>query len=166
MIVDRRQFLGAGGTALVAGAIGGFNLIAPADAAADRFEYVLSDAAWRKKLSPDAYAVLRRAATEQPGSSALLKEHRAGTFLCAGCDLPLFSSRTKYDSGTGWPSFWQPLPRAIATSRDSLLGYTRTEVHCRRCGGHLGHIFDDGPKPTGLRSCMNGLALKFTPART
>ena len=165
MIVARRQFLGAGGAALVAGAITGMNLIDPADAAAGKFEYAMSDAAWRKKLSPDAYAVLRRAATEPPGSSPLLKERRVGTFLCAGCDLPLFSSRTKYDSGTGWPSFWQPLPRAVATSRDSLLGYTRTEVHCRRCGGHLGHVFDDGPKPTGLRYCMNGLALKFAPAK-
>lgn len=165
MVLDRRQFLGIGGTAVVIGLTGGASLIGPADAATEKFEYQLSDAAWRKKLGPAAYAVLRREATEPPGSSPLLKEHRAGTFACRGCDLPLFSSRTKYDSGTGWPSFWQPLPNAVGTSTDRLIGYPRTEVHCRRCGGHLGHMFTDGPRPTGKRYCMNGLALAFVPGR-
>ena len=123
----------------------------------------LSDAEWKKRLTATQYAVLREAATERPYTSPLNKEHRAGTFACAGCALPLYSSKTKYDSGTGWPSFWAPLPGAIATSVDHELGYPRTEVHCRRCGGHLGHVFDDGPKPTGLRYCMNGLSLTFTP---
>ena len=115
-------------------------------------------------LAPDAYAVLREAATERPFTSPLLDEHRKGTFTCAGCALPLFSSDTKYDSGTGWPSFWQPLDNAVGTEEDSTFGMTRTEVHCRRCGGHLGHVFDDGPQPTGLRYCMNGVALAFEPA--
>ena len=160
MRVDRRQWLGMSGAACVAGLLG------PAgDAASQGFAYQLSDAAWRQKLGPEAYAVLRRQATERPGSSPLLKEHRAGTFLCRGCDLPLFPSRTKYDSGTGWPSFWQPLPNAVATATDRQLGYARIEVHCRRCGGHLGHVFDDGPRPTGKRYCMNGVALKFVAAK-
>ncbi|GAB4390062.1 peptide-methionine (R)-S-oxide reductase MsrB [Albidovulum sp.] len=134
--------------------------LAPARA----FEIELSEAAWRKRLTPAQYRVLREADTERPFSSPLNDEKRAGTFFCAGCDLPLFSSETKYDSGTGWPSFWQPLPDAVATRADwGLLG-RRTEVHCRRCGGHLGHVFNDGPKPTGKRYCMNGLALVFRPA--
>ena len=124
----------------------------------------LSDAEWKKRLTATQYAVLREAATERPYPSPLNKEHRAGTFACAGCALPLYSSKTKYDSGTGWPSFWAPLQGAIATSVDHELGYPRTEVHCRRCGGHLGHVFDDGPPPTGLRYCMHGVALKFVPA--
>jgi len=126
-----------------------------------RFEYTLTEAQWRKKLSPAAYAVLRQEDTERPFTSPLNKEKRAGTFVCAGCDLPLFSSRTKYDSGTGWPSFWQPLKNAIGTTTDTKFFMTRTEVHCRRCGGHLGHVFEDGPRPTGLRYCINGLALNF-----
>ena len=106
----------------------------------------------------------RRRRTERPFTSALLDEHRKGTFTCAGCALALFSSDTKFESGTGWPSFWQPLDNAVGTDADSTFGMTRTEVHCRRCGGHLGHVFDDGPEPTGLRYCMNGVALAFVPA--
>ncbi|MBI2716831.1 MAG: peptide-methionine (R)-S-oxide reductase MsrB [Rhizobiales bacterium] len=121
----------------------------------------LSDAEWRKRLSPTQYDVLRKHGTERPGSSALNGEKRKGTFACAGCDLPLFSSDTKFESGTGWPSFYQPLPDAIGTTSDRSLFMVRTEVHCKRCLGHLGHVFDDGPKPTGLRYCMNGVALKF-----
>ncbi|MBV2150114.1 peptide-methionine (R)-S-oxide reductase MsrB [Sphingobium sp. AS12] len=126
----------------------------------------LSDAEWRKRLSPPAYAVLRRAATERPYSSPLNSEHRAGTFLCAGCSLPLFASSTKFDSGTGWPSFYDHLPSAVAEKRDFAFGMVRTEVRCARCDGHLGHVFDDGPKPTGLRYCMNGVALRFATKRT
>ena len=120
-----------------------------------------TDAEWRKLLTEDQFAVLRQAATESPFTSPLLDEHRKGTFACAGCDLALFSSETKFDSGTGWPSFWQPLSGAVATSDDASLGVDRTEVHCSRCGGHLGHVFDDGPAPTGLRYCMNGVAMSF-----
>ena len=133
-----------------------------ARAAADRL--VLDDAAWRKRLSPEAYDVLRHEGTEMPFSSPLDHETRRGTYLCAGCSLPLFSSKTKYDSGTGWPSFWKPLPNAVSTKPDHELAMEdRTEVHCVRCSGHLGHVFDDGPKPTGLRYCMNGVALTFKP---
>jgi peptide-methionine (R)-S-oxide reductase len=128
------------------------------------FEIVLSEAEWRERLSPAAYAVLREHGTEAPGTSPLDVEKRPGIFACAGCALPLFSSQAKYDSGTGWPSFWQPLDNAIGTSEDTSFFMTRTEVHCRRCGGHLGHVFDDGPKPTGLRYCMNGVAMVFQPA--
>ena len=124
----------------------------------------LSDAEWRKRLTPAQYNVLRNHGTERAGSSPLNNEHRKGTFACAGCDLPLFSSDTKFNSGTGWPSFYQPLPDAIGTKSDRSFFMTRTEVHCRRCLGHLGHVFDDGPPPTGLRYCMNGVALKFEPA--
>ncbi len=125
-----------------------------------------TDDEWRTLLSPEAYAVLRHEATEAPFSSPLDHETRAGTYACAGCDLPLFSSKTKFDSGTGWPSFWAPLKGAVATKSDSSLMMERTEVHCARCAGHLGHVFDDGPKPTGLRYCMNGVALKFAPGRS
>jgi peptide-methionine (R)-S-oxide reductase len=124
----------------------------------------LSDAEWRKRLTPAQYNVLRNHGTERPGSSPLNREHRKGTFACAACDLPLFSSDAKFESGTGWPSFFKPLPDAIETKSDRSFFMTRTEVHCRRCLGHLGHVFDDGPPPTGLRYCMNGVALKFEPA--
>jgi peptide-methionine (R)-S-oxide reductase len=127
--------------------------------AAEKFTVVKSDAEWKRILSPAAYKVLRHEDTEPPGSSPLLNEHRAGTFSCAGCALPLFSSKTKFESGTGWPSFWQPLPNAIGTRVDNSLFDSRIEVHCRRCGGHLGHVFEDGPEPTGLRYCMNCLSL-------
>lgn len=130
----------------------------------ESFEFQLSEEEWRKRLSPEAYAVLREEATERAGTSALNHEKRAGVFHCAGCDLPLFDIGAKYESGTGWPSFYQPLANAVATREDRGWLGTRTEVHCRRCGGHLGHVFDDGPQPTGLRYCMNGVALKFVPA--
>jgi len=125
--------------------------------------FTLTEAEWRKRLSPAAFAVLRQEGTEMAGTSPLLREHRKGTFTCAGCGLPLFSSRTKFESGTGWPSFYDHLPRAIGTRTDSTLGMRRTEVHCARCAGHLGHVFEDGPQPTGLRYCMNGVALNFVP---
>jgi peptide-methionine (R)-S-oxide reductase len=125
------------------------------------FEVMFSDAEWRARLTPEQYSVLRAHGTERAGSSPLDREKRAGTFVCAGCDLALFSSEAKFDSGTGWPSFYAPLENAIGTSEDRSLFFTRTEVHCRRCGGHLGHVFEDGPPPTGLRYCMNGVALKF-----
>ena len=129
------------------------------------YEVTKSDAEWKKLLSPAAYNVLRHQDTEAPFTSPLNKEHRKGIFACAGCTLDLFSSDTKFDSGTGWPSFYRPLPNAVLTSDDHSLFMERTEVHCRRCGGHLGHVFDDGPKPTGLRYCMNGLSLTFKPVQ-
>ena len=128
-------------------------------------EVTHDDAEWRRLLPAASYDVLRHEGTEPAFSSPLEREHRAGTFACLGCDLPLFSSKTKFESGTGWPSFYQPLPNAVATKRDSSMFMARTEVHCRRCEGHLGHVFDDGPKPTGLRYCMNGVALRFRPGR-
>jgi len=134
--------------------------------AAQTYEVSFTDDEWRKRLSPEAYNVLRQQGTEYPGSSPLLNEHRAGIFSCAGCDLPLFDSKTKFESGTGWPSFYQPLPNAVLQSDDTTMGMDRTEIHCRRCGGHLGHVFNDGPPPTGLRYCMDGVALKFTPSAT
>jgi len=128
------------------------------------FEVEHTDAEWKARLSPAAYDVLRHHGTERAGTSPLNQEHRPGIFECAGCELPLFSSTAKFDSGTGWPSFTAPLPKAVETQTDRSLLMTRTEVRCRRCGGHLGHVFDDGPPPTGLRYCMNGVALKFRPA--
>jgi peptide-methionine (R)-S-oxide reductase len=163
-MTSRRRFLG--GTAL-AGALGlaGFWRLRGGEAdAGEKFEVEKSDAEWKKILSPAAYDVLRREGTERPFTSPLNEEHRKGTFACAGCDLPLFASETKFDSGTGWPSFYAPLPNAVGTSTDTSFFMTRTEVHCRRCGGHLGHVFDDGPAPTGKRYCMNGVAMKFVEA--
>ena len=159
MNTHRRAVIGGLGLAS-AGALAWASL---GRAAPARFEITLSDAEWKKRLSPEAYAVLRHEATERPYSSPLNNEHRAGFFACGGCVLPAFSSKAKFDSHTGWPSFWQPLPNAVATKTDFLIGEARTEVHCRRCGGHLGHVFDDGPPPTGKRYCMNGVAMTFRP---
>ena len=157
MHLDRRTLLTATGMTVLAACSG-----EPAEAA-QKFEFTLSDAEWRKRLSPAAYQTLRHGATEYPGTSPLNTEHRAGTFSCAGCALPLFSSTTKFDSGTGWPSFYAALPKAVIEKTDRSLGMSRTEILCRRCGGHLGHVFDDGPRPTGKRYCMNGVALSFKP---
>jgi peptide-methionine (R)-S-oxide reductase len=164
MSIDRRLFLAASaagaGVACAVALFGG----AARTAAATGFEVVHSDEEWRRLLTREQYRVLRQHGTERPGSSPLNHEKRAGVYHCAGCDLALFSSKTKFDSGTGWPSFWAPLENAVGTSEDTSLFMVRTEVHCRRCGGHLGHVFDDGPPPTGLRYCMNGVALTFVPA--
>ena len=127
----------------------------------DTYSVQKTDAEWKQQLDPLQYQVLRKHGTERAGTSPLNHEKRAGTFVCAGCGAPLFDSATKYESGTGWPSFWQPLPEAVGTSSDRSFFMTRTEVHCAKCGGHLGHVFPDGPKPTGERYCMNGAALKF-----
>ncbi|MFT4100811.1 MAG: peptide-methionine (R)-S-oxide reductase MsrB [Burkholderiaceae bacterium] len=162
-MTTRRQLLWTGSAALAALAAGLVSRRAPAAGAGETFEVRYTDAEWRTRLTPQQYAVLRQESTERPGSSPLNDEHRPGTFACAGCALPLFSSRTKFDSGTGWPSFWQPLDNAVGTRQDRAYGMVRTEVHCRRCGGHLGHVFDDGPPPTRLRYCMNGLSLIFHP---
>lgn len=136
----------------------------PRAAAAADAKWRLPDAEWRKRLAPEVYAIMRQGGTEPPGSSPLEGESRRGTYHCAACDLALFASATKFHSGTGWPSFYAPLPHAVATKADYELGYARNEVHCARCDGHLGHVFDDGPRPTGLRYCMDGLALRFAPA--
>jgi peptide-methionine (R)-S-oxide reductase len=159
--VSRRSFVGLAGLAsaglLLFGRSG-------SSAAAMHFAVNRSPADWRQRLGPQRYAVLREAATERPFSSPLLKEHRKGAFVCAGCAKALFSSATKFESGTGWPSFWKPLTHAVVTRSDHSDLMERTEVLCANCGGHLGHVFDDGPKPTGLRYCMNGLSLNFRPA--
>lgn len=161
MAVDRRKVLGLGAAlAAIAGRLG---FARPARAAEGSFPVSMDDEGWRGRLGPQAYDVLRREGTERPYSSPLNREHRAGRFACAGCDAALFASDTKFDSHTGWPSFFRPLDGAVGESRDYTLGIPRTEVHCATCGGHLGHVFNDGPRPTGLRYCMNGVAMRFRP---
>ncbi len=135
----------------------------PAKDAKETFEVMKSEAEWKSILTPEQFQVLRKHGTERAGTSPLDKLYDPGTYVCAACELPLYSSETKFNSGTGWPSFYQPLDKAVGTRDDSSFFMTRTEVHCSRCGGHLGHVFDDGPKPTGLRYCMNGVAMKFVP---
>lgn len=159
-ILNRRTFLASGTAALTLALMG-----RPAPAS-DKgpFEVTLTEAEWRARLTEQQYAVLREEATERPFTSPLNDEKRKGMFHCAGCDLPVYSSETKFDSGTGWPSFWQAEEDAVRTAEDRSFFMVRTEVHCRRCGGHFGHIFDDGPQPTGMRHCINGLALNFKPA--
>jgi peptide-methionine (R)-S-oxide reductase len=158
--LDRRALLGT----VALGGIAWLVLRPTPGEATARFEVTRSPAQWKQLLGPERYRILREAGTERAFTSPLNKEHRRGTFKCAGCGLSLFSSTTKFESGTGWPSFYRPLPRAVVTRSDHSLLMERTEVLCRRCGGHLGHVFEDGPKPTGLRYCMNGLALRFQPA--
>jgi peptide-methionine (R)-S-oxide reductase len=158
--LDRRAVMGLAG----AGALGLLFGRSGAAEANMRFTVNHTPAQWRQMLGAQRYHILREAGTERAFTSPLLGEHRKGTFLCAGCALPLFNSATKFESGTGWPSFWRPLPHAVVERADRSLFMERTEVLCARCGGHLGHVFDDGPKPTGLRYCMNGLALKFRAA--
>ena len=167
-MTSRRELLLTGTGTLIRTVLGSLPLLgwaqrAEAASKAGDPRWALSEAEWKRRLSSQAYQVLRQEATERPFSSPLNNEKRKGRFVCAGCRLPLFSSRAKFDSGTGWPSFWQPLPGAVATKTDFKLIVPRTEYHCQRCGGHQGHVFKDGPKPTGLRYCNNGVALLFEP---
>ena len=155
-VMQRRIFLLGTAAAGLAASAGGLR--------AETFEVTRTKAEWRAMLSDAEYQVMREEKTERAGSSPLDKETRAGVYECRGCDLPLYASEAKYDSGTGWPSFFESLPNAIGTNEDNTLFSTRTEVHCRRCGSHLGHIFDDGPAPTGKRHCLNGVSLRFVPA--
>lgn len=162
-MMTKRNFLASASAAAGAILLGGCARRVAPDAG-ESFEVMRTPAEWRSTLSPASYAVLREGDTERSGSSPLNAEHRRGTYACAGCDLPLYKSETKFESGTGWPSFTAPIPNAVGTKEDNTFFTTRMEVHCRRCGGHLGHVFDDGPPPTGKRYCMNGVALKFIPA--
>ena len=165
MLTRRHLLLGTALVGVLAGCgtLRGVAGAEPPNASTETFEVSHTDAEWRKLLTPEQYDVLRNAGTESPYSSPLNDEHRAGVFGCVGCALELFSSTTKFDSGTGWPSFYQPMDNAVDQREDGGLGMARTEVHCRRCGGHLGHVFTDGPQPTGLRYCMDGVALTFRP---
>ena len=163
-MLSKRQFLtGLSTVAVVAGAAA-FMRGRPSFAAEGTFEITKTDEEWLRLLGRERFGVLRRQGTEAPWTSELLNEHRVGTFACAGCDLPLYASETKYDSGTGWPSFWQEIAGAVGTEEDRSYFMLRVELHCSRCGGHLGHRFDDGPQPTGLRHCINGLSLNFHPS--
>jgi len=161
-MISRRTLLSTSAVALAATAAK--PAVWPAFAAGTH-EITRSEAEWRKLLTAEQFEVLRRSGTERPFTSPLLEEKRPGTFACAGCDLDLFASTTKFESGTGWPSFFAPIDKAVVTEEDRSLGMLRTAVNCRRCGGHLGHVFDDGPQPTGLRYCMNGVALTFKPEK-
>jgi peptide-methionine (R)-S-oxide reductase len=182
MTLRKMMLLGLGGAALALGSVGMLKAVAQNDArfaasgetkpaakaaspkaSPELKKVVKTDAEWKKILAPEAYNVLRHEGTEYPFSSALNKEHRKGTFTCGGCNLSLFASKTKFESGTGWPSFWQPIKGHVIETTDA--DGSRTEVECARCDGHLGHVFNDGPKPTGLRYCMNGVAMKFVPAK-
>ncbi|OZI30528.1 peptide-methionine (R)-S-oxide reductase [Bordetella genomosp. 10] len=170
MSIRRRHFLRNAGLGALATGLAGWQFLRPAPAAsagngapeaAEAYAVTHTDAEWRAMLTGPQYAVLRREGTERPYSSPLNDEHRPGIFSCAGCQLALFSSKTKFDSGTGWPSFWRPLDNAVRTHEDRSFGMVRSAVSCSSCGGHLGHVFDDGPRPTGLRYCMNGVAMTF-----
>lgn len=161
MVFDRRSVLTL--SALMAAASSCFGFSRHARAAEGSFPVAMSDAEWRARLGGSAYDVLRRDGTERPYSSPLNREHRPGQFACEGCATALFSSTTKFDSHTGWPSFWKALDGAVGENRDTAFGMARTEIHCATCGGHLGHVFIDGPRPTGLRYCMNGAAMRFSP---
>lgn len=159
MQFNRRGLFGAAALTAIGVAVSARSVAAPA-----RFQVTRTSAEWRKRLGAERYNILRQEGTERPYSSPLNKEKRRGIYACAGCDLPVFPSTAKFDSGTGWPSFWRAIPGNVAYKRDTSLFMDRTEEHCRRCGGHLGHLFDDGPKPTGKRHCINGLSLNFRPA--